>query len=180
VFPMPASAWAGNHPDRLLMPSAVTCGPGTAALPGITFLPRNAPQIRHFAESARYLKPGGALDGPARKAADGGNCARSLPGRASCSAPLWADPPAGGGGVSGGGPEPAHLADARAALTLSRSCRGVGRVDADPASRWLNELLRAHSSPIRRNACTAASPTGLPHGRTVRDAVQNRTIIRRR
>ena len=109
VFPMLASASAGNHPDRLSAPSAVTCGPATAALPGITFLPRNAMvesifrRIRPLFETQRK--------GPmaaARKTADGG-IAQDRSGAGLMFRAFVGGHPCGGG-VSGGRPEPAPLA----------------------------------------------------------------------
>ena len=80
-------------------------------------------------------------------------------------------PPAAAG-FRAADPSQRYSPDARAAPTVSRSCRGVSRVVAVQTPSRPNELLRVHSSPIRRHACTAASTAGLGHGRTVRDALQ--------
>jgi hypothetical protein len=172
VFPMPASAWVGK-------PSRQASGARSRNLPA-----------RHSGIARDYLSTAKCPVGPtfpricplfetqrkrsiaaARKAADGGMAQDRSQGGPHVPRLCGRTPPAAAG-FRAADPSQRYSPDARAAPTVSRSCRGVSRVVADQAPSRPNELLRVHSSPVRRHACTAASTTRLGHGRTVRDALQ--------
>ena len=157
VFPMPTSAWVGNHPDRLPAPAAVT------------------PRARHSGIARDYLSTAKCPVGPtfpricplfetqrkrsiaaARKAADGGIAQDRSQGGPHVPRLCGRTPP-GGGGVSGGGPEPALLArrpgalqfrdPAEALVALLPTRRRVG-----PMSCCASTRRRSGGTPARRQA----------------------------
>ena len=130
VFPMPASVWAGNHPDRLPAPSALPPGPPSRHDPGLPFyreLPV-APIFRRIRPLFKTRLKG--LDGPARKAA----ALRKIAPRAGLMFRAVV-----------GAPGPALPARHAGGPLVSRSCRGVGRVVADRAPDRLTELIPVNS-----------------------------------
>ena len=131
-------------------------------MPGRTDIPRICPLF----ETQRKRSIAAA-----RKAADGGMAQDRSKGGPHVPR-LCGRTPLAAAGFRAADPSQRYSPDARAAPTVSRSCRGVSRVVADQTPSRPNELLRVHSSPIRRHARTAASTTRLGHGRTVRDALQ--------
>jgi len=172
VFPMPASAWVGN-PSRQASGarSRNPPGPPQRHCPGLPFyrempMEPTFPRICPLFETQRKRSIAAA-----RKAADGGMAQDRSQGGPHVPRLCGRTPPAAAG-FRAADPSQRYSPDARAAPTVSRSCRGVSRVVADQAPSRPNELLRVHSSPVRRHACTAASTTRLGHGRTVRDALQ--------